>query len=242
MKSIKIAGLCLVAMFAMSLVASATASAAGPVWEQCTKGAGSGTKWETNECDTISPTTNEWEWKEVNGTEKVETNGTLTLTDTGTILGTSSVTCTGTDIGSIGPGKYDRIETIKVASCKAEKVCESNVTAKPLGIPWQTELFETEGVGGTAKKIRDKITGTTNGEPGWSVTCKTLGGTKTDECKTVTGKEGTPEVTNKQAASNVQITFNSSAGKASCTEGNSTSGEVVGAIQVFTAAYAIRVQ
>jgi len=237
MKSVKIAGLCLVAMFVMSMVASGTASAAGPVWEQCTtEKVSTLTKWEDSKC-TKALSTGAWNWKEIASTEKVETNGTLELRDTGTILGTSAVICTGTDTGLIGPGKFGKIESITTKSCTAVKVCESSPapTAKPVNLPWQTELFETE------KKIRNKITAA-SGEPGWSVTCKTIGGTLTDECTTPAGKEGTPEITNKQAAGNVQVTFNSTAGFAKCSLGNATSGEVVGAIQVFTAAYAIRVQ
>jgi len=236
MKSMKIAGLCLVAMFVVSMVASATASAAGPVWEQCTtEKVSTLTKWEDSKC-TKALSTGALNWKEITNTEKVETNGTLELKDKETLLGESAVICTGTDKGSIGPGKFDRIESITTHECKAVKVCEATPTAKPVNLPWQTELFETE------KKIRDKITENGNGQPGWSVTCSTIGGPITDVCTTVAGSEGTPEVTNKQAAGNVQITFTEASGSASCTQGKPTSGKVVGAIQVFTAAYAIRVQ
>jgi hypothetical protein len=237
MKSTKIAGLCLVAAFAVSLVASATASAAK--WEQCSNENNGLTKWKNSNC-TEAESGGPWNWKEVTSTERVELNGTLELKDKEvTVLGEVAVICSGTGGGSIGPAKYGRIETLKAVGCVPVKVCEAPVTAKPLGLPWQTELFETEG------KKRDKITATNNGNPGWSVTCNTVLGVKTDECTTPTGKEGTPEQTNKQATGSVQATFNSSAGKAKCTMSNNKlgeAGEIIGAIQVFAAGYAIRVQ
>jgi hypothetical protein len=233
MKSIRITGLCLVAMFAVSLVASATASAN---WEQCQKGTGSGTKWETSQCVKVGAP-NEYEWKVVEGTEKVETNGTLRLIDKKTLAGVAEVICTGTDTGAIGPSQFARIESITTVSCKAEKVCEPPVTAKPVHLPWQTVEFETES------KKRTKITETGNGQPGWEVICKTLLGEKTvDVCETESGKEGTPEQTNKQASGSVQVTFDANAGKAKCSLGGKEQGEVRGAIQVFAAGYAIRVQ
>jgi hypothetical protein len=212
MRFTRIAGLCLVAMFAVSLVASATASAV--TWEQEVGG-----------------------WKAVAGTEKVESNGTLELIDTATLAGEVAVICTGTDTGSIGPNKYDRIESITTKSCTKVKLCEEGtITAKPVDLPWQTELFETQG------KKRDKITEVPpNGQPGWTVRCKIAGLAKTDTCTTVAGSEGTPEVTNKTNGS-VQTTFNPTAGNASCTLGNATSGKVNGSIQIFAAGHAIRVQ
>jgi len=236
MKSMKIAGLCLVAMFVMSMVATATASAAGPVWEQCTTEQETGlTKWKDSKC-TEASATGAWNWKEIKNTEKVESNGTLELKDTATLLGESAVICTGTNSGSIGPGKFDRVESITAKTCTAVHVCESSPapTAKPIGLPWQTELYETEN------KIRNKITSVSGKEVGWEVICKAeIIGTTTDVCTSVAAG---PEVTNKQAVGNVQVTFNESAGSASCTKGSSTSGKVKGAIQIFTAAYAIRVQ
>ena len=48
MKSIRIAGLCLVSMFAMSMAVSSTASAA-PVWEGCLEGSTT-TKYKDSSC------------------------------------------------------------------------------------------------------------------------------------------------------------------------------------------------
>ncbi len=230
MKSIKIAGLCLVAMFVMSMAAAAMASAA--TWEQCTTEKTTVTKYTENECLTAS-STGAWGWKEVTSTEKVETNGTLTLIDTGTLAGTSSVTCTGTDTGTIGPKQSGRTETITTRTCVPVKVCEAPVTAKAIGLPWQTELVEE------SSKKRLVTTSVSSKALGWSVTCKTVLGTKTDEC---TRASTNPEVTNKQAASSVQVTYNKSLAKATCTESKAATGEVEGAVQVFAAGYAVRVQ
>jgi hypothetical protein len=235
MQTIRITGLCLVAMFAVSLVASATASAN---WEQClTEKTGEPpTKYKDAKCLEAS-STGSYEWKVVGGTEKVEGGATLELKDTKVpILGEATVICTGTEVGSIGPSQFDRVETVKNISCTPVKVCETPASAVALHTPWQTVLFETEG------KKRDKITATNNGQPGWAVTCKTPLGTKTDTCETETGKEGTPLAENKQAAGNVQIKFDKSAGKAKCTEGGAESGEISGTVQVAAAGYAIRVQ
>ncbi len=171
MKSIKIAGLCLVAMFAMSVATAATASAQ-PVWEQCSteKAASAITKYTNSECNVVGAP-NGWAWQEVKNTEKVTSTAALKLIDEKTVLGESAVECLGTDTGVIGPGKFDKIQTIAVASCKPVKICENVETVKPVGLPWQTELYETE------KRVRDKITiGTAKLQPGWTVTCKTIGG------------------------------------------------------------------
>jgi hypothetical protein len=199
MRFIRIAGLCLVALAAMAMATAATASAQ-PVWEV------NGTP--------------------VAGTEKVMGSGTLRLADTNTLLGESAVECSGTSTGTIGPGKIDRVETITVASCKKILVCENVETVKPLHLPWQTELYETES------KVLNKISEIpSNGEPGWAVTCKTIGGRKTDECVTEAGKEGNEVQTN--VTPNELGTFNPTS-KADCTEGGKAAGKVEGIITTLS--------
>ncbi len=206
MRFIRIAGLCLVAIFAVSLVGVATASAA-PAWEQ------------------LNGTT----WKEVGNTEKVTGTGTLKLKDIDTLLGTSEVECGGSEKGTVGPTKFDRIEVVEVqaSQCKKLKVCENveEVTAKNL--PWQTELYESN------KEVRDNLKGTGNGEPGWRVKCKTLGGVKSDECLAEAGLVPSVQVTNKTSNNTVNTSFEekpSKAPKAGCSEGGKESGEVTGTI------------
>jgi hypothetical protein len=197
MRFIRIAGLCLVALAAMAMATAATASAQ-PVWQ-------------------VNGT-------EVKGTEKVMGSGTLRLADTKTLAGESAVQCSGTTTGTIGPGKFDRVETITVASCKPIKVCENVETVKPVHLPWQTELYETES------KVLNKIS-EISGEPGWTVTCKTPLGSKTDECATEAGKEGNEVQTN--VTPNELGTFNPTS-KAKCTEGGKESGKVEGIITTLS--------
>ncbi len=121
MKSIKIAGLCFVAMFAMSVAAVATASAQ-PVWEQCSteKAASAITKYTNSECNVVGAP-NAWAWQEVKNTEKVTSTAALKLGDEKTVLGESAVECLGTDTGVIGPGKFDKIQTITVCKLQTYK-------------------------------------------------------------------------------------------------------------------------
>jgi hypothetical protein len=240
MRSIKITGLCLVAMFAMSMVASATASAAGPVWEQCSteKAASAITKYTNSECNVVgSP--NAWAWQTVENTEKVNSTAALRLTDTKTLLGESEVECFGTDEGVIGPKQYGRIQAVRVASCKAIKVCDNTETVKAVAVhlPWQTELYYS------GKEVRSKITeGTAKLQPGWSVTCHAgIGGTQTDECLNESGKEGSTAMRNIQETGIVQAEFESKSGTAQCTLGGAGRGRVTGIVQFGAVGYAIKV-
>jgi hypothetical protein len=228
MRSIKITGLCLVAMFAMSMVASATASAeAPPVWKQCREGTVSPTKYTDGKCSVLS-STGKYEWIELTTTEKVFSEATLRLYDTKTAAGESEVECSGTTVGSIGPGKYDRTETVTVASCRALKVCENPVTATAVDLPWQTELYES------AKEQRDKITEVPpHGEPGWKIECKVLFKNETDECKTVAGEEGSTSMTDITVGTKsiVQATFETKSGLATCTLSKAKTGIVGGIVR-----------
>ncbi len=206
MRFIRIAGLCLVAIFAVSLVAVATASAA-PAWEQ------------------LNGTT----WKEVGNTEKVVGSGTLKLRDADTLLGVSEVECGGSQKGSVGPTKFDRVEVIEIqaSQCKATKVCENVEEITVKNLPWQTEVYES------GKEIRDNLKSGGNGEPGWRVKCKTIGGSKSDECLTEAGLVFSTQVTNKTSNNTAASGFeekSTKSPKAKCTEGGAKSGEVVGVI------------
>ncbi len=204
MRFIRIAGLCLVAIFAVSLVAVATASAA-PVWEQ------------------LEGST----WKEVKNTEKVTGTGTLKLRDTNTAAGVSEVECGGSEKGTVGPEKFDRVEVVEVkaSQCRNVKVCENVEEITTKGLPWQTEVYES------GKELRDNIKATTNGEPGWVVKCKTLLGSKTDECLAEAGLIPSTLLTNKTSNNTVNSEFESAKSpKAKCKEGGAKSGEVLGVI------------
>src|ERR1700757_4875589 len=180
-KSISIAGLCLVAMLAVSMAIGATASAA-PVWEQCEteKAVGNPSRYTEGQCVTGSAT-GAWAWQKVTSTEKAIGLGSLVLRDTKVpIIGTVEVQCSGTAEGSVGPGQFARITAITEIKCAAGKNCEKAEKEEPRDLPWQTELFESAGT------VRDKITSGGSGAPGWSLTCKVLGVTKEDVCTSET--------------------------------------------------------
>ncbi len=242
MKHLKIAGLCLAAMFVMSMAISSTASAAG-VWEQCSEG-GSATKYTEHQC-LKAEGSGKWQWNEVKNTEPIRILAmTLTLSDEKTLLGVSTVRCghpaeLEEAVGSVGPGGKGRITVAHVKEpkkeCEAVKVCKAGEVNKVAGVdlPWQTELFLTEG------KLQTHIEGTGNGEPGWEVECNTIGGDKTDICKQEAGKPETltlENVKSKNAAGEesllVLATFLKKF-KADCSEGGKESGVVSGQLAIL---------
>jgi hypothetical protein len=220
MKHLKTVGLCLIAMFAISIVTTATASAA-PVWEECRENAGSGTKWETNQCSKAS-SSGKWEWRELTTTEKATSVATFTLKDTKTLAGTAQITCSLTDEGTIGPGSHGTITKINIEAknCKAEKVCENVEEVEAKNLPWHTEMYETEDT------VRDKLSAS-SGQLGWKIKCKTALGSKTDECLT---EEGKTYSTSMESAPGglVDAFFEEESGKAKCSEGGKESGEISG--------------
>jgi hypothetical protein len=227
MKSIRIAGACLVAMFALSMALGASASAA-PVWEQCEteKASTSPSRYTEGQCVTAS-STGAWAWQEVKGTEKVIGLGSLVLRDTKVpIEGTVEVLCTGKSEGTVGPGKFDRVTSITEIKCSPGKDCEKVEKAEPRDLPWQTELFETEST------VRDKITSGGSGAPGWGLSCTVLGITKEDVCTSestsvLDRNMLTQELTGSRRL--VGLAFEN-AGKANCTVGGEGSGEELGIV------------
>ncbi len=226
MKHLKITGLCLVAMFAMSMVAAATASA---TWEQCASG-GATTKYETNQCAKAS-STGTFSWQEVKGTEKTKGFGSLRLADTKVpIVGTVAVQCTGEAKGAVGPGQLDRTTAIVSIVCAPSTNCEKvEKTASPENLPWQTELATVEG------KKRDNVKAVNGKGAGWAVTCKVLGITKTDVCTTEEGSAGVANTVTKGVSGELLVlgTFDAKSINAKCELGGALSGEVRGTISTL---------
>lgn len=218
---LRIAGLCLVAMFAMGMTMAATASAA-PVWEQCAEG-GSTTKYSEHQC-VKAESTGKWSWQEVKATEKVVSHLSLTLADIKIpIVGRVAVTCSARDEGSVGPGKLDRIEKITEIKCSTGEHCEEVSEVEALNLPWQTEIFEIE------KTTRDRITnGKTKTEaPGWKIKCKVLGFKEEDRC---TNNEETTLLSNalEGGVLSVLASFEGGSGKGECKVGGAGAGEIAG--------------
>ncbi len=230
MKSIRIAGLCLVAMFAMSMVAAGTASAG--VWEHCETG-GTTTKYTTDQCFTAA-SGGTFSWQEVKGTEAVVSHGSLQLTDTNVFpVGEVEVKCTGENEGTVGPGKFDRITAIKNIKCVPGKNCTKveGATATPLNLPWQTEIVQTEG-------RRDRIKAENSKGAGWSVSCEVLGITKADSCTTEEGSTSLANAWTKGVGKGellVLAEFDNSSKNATCTIGGAGSGKVRGPIAILQA-------
>jgi hypothetical protein len=220
----KIAGLCLAAMCAMSMIAAGTASAN---WQVCLE-AHSGTtstKWETHQCEKAA-SGGAWEWSEPSTELAVKTHETLTLSSEE--LGVKvKVKCSGTDKGFIGPGGQDRTTEINVEKCEAGENCEKlEKKAEAVHLPWESEMLETEG------KIHDAIRSDGNGEPGWRVACKVpLRGVVENEC---TSEEGLLVLENKNTpgVSGALLVLGefTNKPKENCTATGKESGEVLGGI------------
>ncbi len=227
---LRLAGLCLVAVFAVGMAVSAgTASAAKQVWEQCSEG-GSVTKYTEHQCKAAS-STGKSEWNEIAGTEEVRLKGTLRFKDTKVpVLGTAEVECNGESAGVVGPGKLGKITEVKITAthCKGIKVCEEVKNFEARDLPWQTELYESES------KQFNKLIGDGKGEPGWKVECKTSIGTQTDECLTESEKPESLLLENKLTNGELLVlaTFQHLR-KAKCSQGGAESGEITGSIGIL---------
>jgi hypothetical protein len=222
MKSIKIAGLCLVAMFVVSVVTASVASAKVPEWKQCRESSGAGTKWEDSKCTKPSKS-GKWEWKQLETKEAVTSIATLKFRDKNTLLGEVEIQCQGTDEGTVGPQSKDEITsiTIELKQCKVLKNCEKIESISIIHLPWETRLAEENG------QQRDKIKSSGAGAPGWVITCHTGLGNVSDECTSETGSTLMEDLEN----GTVNAIFEKESGKAKCTQstlGSKESGEVEG--------------
>lgn len=218
MKYLKIAGLCLVAVLALSAVVSASASAATPLWLVCREKAGSGKKYSENLCKTESAT-GKFELIAVPESLKVTLSATgLKLRDKKAVLGKNvEVSCNGTGEGTVETGGKGTVTEIKASSCTNIENCPGTIKAKGVDLPWRTELVEE---GGEARNI---LRADGNGNPGWKVECSGV----TDECTSSNGRTFLKELTNGE----VTGTFKKEeSGTATCSITKKESGEVEGVI------------
>jgi hypothetical protein len=232
----KVAGIVLAALFAVSMFASASASAAH--WSVCLAehSGTTTTKWSSAQCSTAKATGG-FEWSEVAGTEAAKVvSQTIELTDTKVpLIGSTTVICaagSGEGTGAVGPGKFGRINSTKVNSpstnCKGSGGCKSAgiKVVEARNTPWQTELVETES------KVLAIITSTGAGEPGWEVKCENiLGSETTDICLAEPEKPEKAQLLNVATGTELLVlgTFEK-AHKAKCEEGGKESGEVGGSV------------
>jgi methionine-rich copper-binding protein CopC len=120
----------------------------------------------------------------------VKQSGTLVLNDMGSKV---SLECTGTGEGKVLAAGKDTVTAAKATGCIVLEGSCPTPSANPVHLPWNTELTTV----GT--ELRDNITNSGAGEPGWTVTC--LGIIK-DEC---TGPSST-KITNNLTETPVDVT------------------------------------
>src|SRR5258708_7018780 len=129
MKSIKIAGLCLVAMFTMSMALAGNASAA-PLWLLCLPWAGGNvTRYETNQCTKVLGT---GQWESVAIGSKTDTVSlkafTLRLRDKAATGGASEIECNSDLVkdpsgGTISSNNEGKILTAEINITEVNKRC-----------------------------------------------------------------------------------------------------------------------
>ncbi len=158
MRRIRMLGLMMVAVFALSATAASTASAL---------------QWLDNGNPISEPIL-------------VLSLGTLLLADLAATGGATAIVCHGVNHGTVGPKDRDLILSITAKSCAWEKTgaCKATPVPTPVAVhlPWVTRLLTVNGA------TRDMIESSGNGTPGWSVTCSTILGEVTDECTSTTGE------------------------------------------------------
>ena len=226
MKYLKMAfGLALVAGL-MSVVASP--AMAVPRWVHCVKSETG--KYSNGLCNAAG---SGWETKELVGTSEVTSSGELELEDSKATGGAVDVKCPGTSLGWVanltnGTAGEDGTLSINVieTSCTFIKkgACEKLEKVEARNLPWGTRLVES------GSEVRDElISGSSSGAPGWSVKCKTIIGSVTDEC-TVSG--GTQNVRANRATGKTEFIFDKKTEEdpATCTQGGAKSGFVRGTV------------
>jgi hypothetical protein len=166
MLRIQMIGLAIVAVLAMGAVAAGSASAAEELPHE----------WLLNGLLIAAPV-------------KIHSLFLVLLTDHNPPGGEVVVHCKGFNDGTVGPHELDLVLAVTTELLKgSDKIpctfdkqgaCESGTVplALALNLPWHTELTLFPG-----SEVRDMIMGDGNGNPGWSVTCKTILGTITDDC------------------------------------------------------------
>lgn len=203
MKKIQILGLALVAVFAFSAVAAASAFAEN---EWLLNGAA-----VTSKIPVLS--------------EAIE----LKLADMkgGLFLEEISVLCSGLDLGTVGPKGEDEVTEIlnlagteKTIKCPASSGCgEAEATVEALNLPWKTKII----LKGT--EFRDEVGPGTGGGPGYKVTCA-LG--ITDSCTSPTAELSSTKLTNETGGVDSLFEAISEEKPATCTRGGAKEGLVKG--------------
>ena len=146
-------------------------------------------------------------------------NSVLTITDParGPAGVKVTVACETTSEGRAGGGAVDEERHWTPASCKTTVGNEECPvpTVEAVHLPWHSELGYSKGT------LYDTITSGGSGEPGFSVTCKTRIGIKSDVCQSAALRSIVTDV-----AGGVQAKFDNEPGTIKCTENNKHTGEI----------------
>ncbi|MGH2852779.1 MAG: hypothetical protein ACRDLF_01110 [Solirubrobacteraceae bacterium] len=193
MKQLKIAGLCLVSMFVMSMALAGNAAAA-LLWLVCLESTGL-TKYSSNQCTEASST---GKWQSLGLPSGVSDTVrllafSLRLADTG-----AKVIIECPDPGTTGWGLIEgpnkgQVKVAKVenpnANCKILEsgggLCKEITVIEGGNLPWKTEIFTTE------KRSLTRLLGTNN-EAGWRIVCSGV----EDRCLTVPEEPESLELVN----------------------------------------------
>jgi hypothetical protein len=150
-------------------------------------------------------------------TENVSINsknvGAFIFEHKGGLLGTLKVECSsGSASGTVGSEGRDKITTSSVTGCKVvEGLCMGSVTATAIHLPWNTQLEEV------GAEIRDKLSSSGAGTPGWEFECSGVKLSCSGE--TTTGIN--------DVLGGVEVVFDSKSTSTSCSDGGT--GTVKGA-------------
>jgi hypothetical protein len=179
----------------------------------------------------MSATASALQWliggRPVTAATAINSTGKLLLSDLRPKLGGQvAIECEGTDRGTVGPGAKDEVTTITAEKCKFQSglngACEASkeVTAKAVNLPWLTLLLDSSR---SPSGIGDRVTADNGRNPGWSVECTVAGIFKiTDTCESSTAE---PDIINLATGVDARFLASETAG---CSEGDATSGIVIG--------------
>jgi hypothetical protein len=149
----------------------------------------------------------------------VEQTGTLTLEDEGSGVG---LECTGKGTGKVLSAAKDIVETATASTCKTIKGTCGTPNAVAVHLSWSTEL-ETVGT-----ELRDKVTNSGAGTPGWNVTCF---GIIKDTCE---GATSTKITVGTGSPADVVSSFDTKSPQANCSVGGAAKGKVLGELLTFS--------
>ncbi|MGH2852876.1 MAG: hypothetical protein ACRDLF_01625 [Solirubrobacteraceae bacterium] len=237
MKHLRIAGLCLVSMFVMSMALAGNAAAA-LLWLVCLERSGTLTKYNNNQCTEASGT---GKWQSLGLTVCPENCSdtvrllafTLKLEDSNA----AAIQCSdvGNSTGLIESGNTGIIREARITKALAESLCEVRkpfLTCKAAGniegvegrnLPWTIEIFTTENKNLTQIKAE-------KGKPGWAVTC----GGATDTCEEEAGKPEFAELLNGVTKGVLLVLARfEEKGPAKCSVGGVGAGHVTGLVAVL---------